>query len=368
MCPTRTTRIAIPTLLLSSLLLLNACSDNSPPGGTNAKGGPPGAMALPVEAAAAYSGVVKRSVSAVGSLRANESVIIRSEVAGRVASIHFTEGDTVKAGAELIRLDDSEQRAQRAETAAMVRLNQLNFDRARDLLQKKLLSQQNYDEAQEKLRSSQAQLALAEARLAKTRLTAPFTGILGLRQVSVGDYLKEGQDIVNLEDIHTLKLDFRVPENYLASIKPEQVTVLQVDAYPEQSFSGSIYAIDPRVDEQTRTLLLRARVPNPDQQLRPGMFARVSLVLETRPDAVLVPEQALVPLNNKQVVYRIVDGKAVQTVVQTGERSAGAVEILQGLQAGDVVITAGQTKLRDGAPVRPLTPDSDTQPPSADTP
>lgn len=368
MRPTRTTRIAIPALLLGSLLLLNACSDDTQPGGANAKGGPPGAMALPVEVAAAYNGVVKRSVNAVGSLRANESVVIRSEIAGRIMAIHFTEGDSVKAGVELIRLDDSEQRAQLAQSAAMVRLNQLNFDRARDVLQKKLLSQQNYDEAQENLRSSQAQLALAEARLAKTRLTAPFAGILGLRQVSVGDYVKEGQDIVNLEDIQTLKLDFRIPENYLASVKPEQETVLQVDAYPAQRFSGSIYAIDPRVDEQTRTLLLRARVPNPDQQLRPGMFVRVLLVLETRLDAVLVPEQTLVPLDNKQIVYRIVDGKAVQTVVQTGERSAGAVEIISGLQIGDTVVTAGQTKLRDGAPVRPLTPDSDTQPPTADAP
>ncbi len=364
---TKLTRIAAHAVLLGNLLALSACTDGGKPG-AGAKGGPPGAMALPVETAAAHSGLVTRSVSAVGTLRANESVIIRSEVSGRIAAIYFTEGDTVKAGAELIRLDDSEQRAQRAESAATVSLNQLNFARARNVFQKKLLSQQSYDEAQEKLRTSQAQLALADARLAKARLTAPFAGILGLRQVSTGDYVKEGQDIVNLEDIHSLKLDFRVPENYLASVKPEQATVLQVDAYPEQRFSGSIYAIDPRIDEQTRTLLLRARVPNPDQLLRPGMFARVSLVLETRPDAVLVPEQALVPLDNRQVVYRIVDGKAVQTAVQTGERSAGTVEIVQGLHAGDVVVTAGQTKLRDGAPVRPVTIGSDTNPPPAGTP
>lgn len=362
----------MPTLralvvLLLGVAALSACGDGAKPTGPGG-GGPPGAMALPVEAVPAHSGVVERSVSAVGTLRANESVIIRSEVAGRIAAIHVTEGAAVKAGAELIRLDDSEQRAQLAESAALVKLSELNFARARDVLRKKLLSQQSFDEAQEKLRTSQAQLTLAEARLAKTRLSAPFSGVLGLRQVSVGDYVKEGQDIVNLEDIHTLKLDFRVPETYLASIQPEQEAVLQVDAYPEHNFSGRVYAIDPRIDEQTRTLLLRARVPNPDQRLRPGMFARVSLVLETRPDAVLIPEQALVPLDSAHFVYRILDGKAVQTKVQIGQRSAGRVEVVQGLKAGDNVITAGQTKVRDGAPVRIIPMDANTHPPPTGTP
>lgn len=336
---------------------LSACSDGGQQSrGTGPGGGPPSAaMALPVEAVAVHTGVVNRVISAVGSLRANESVMIRSEIAGRIATIHFTEGDTVKAGAELIRLDDAEQRAQLAESAATAKLNELNFARARDVFQKKLLSQQSYDEALEKLHESQARIALNEARLAKTRLTAPFAGVLGLRQVSVGDYLKEGQDIVNLEDIHTLKLDFRAPETYLASIKPEQEVTLQVDAYPARSFSGRLYAIDPRIDEQTRTILLRARIPNPDLHLRPGMFARVSLVLDSRADAVLVLEQALLPVGDTQFVYRVVDGKAVQTKVLIGQRSGGNVEIVQGLKAGETVITAGQTKVRDGAPVHIIT-------------
>ncbi|MDO9371174.1 MAG: efflux RND transporter periplasmic adaptor subunit [Gammaproteobacteria bacterium] len=343
--------------VLLALGALSACGDggkqdrSAGPGG----GGPPGAMALPVEAVAVHTGVVNRVISTVGSLRANESVVIRSEIVGRVAAIQFTEGEAVKAGADLIRLDDSEQRAQLAESAATVKLSELNFARARDVFEKKLLSQQNYDEALQKLHEARSRMALNEARIAKTRLTAPFAGVLGLRQVSVGDYIKEGQDIVNLEDIHTLKLDFRAPETYLASIKPEQEVTLQVDAYPARGFSGTLYAIDPRIDEQTRTILLRARIPNPDMHLRPGMFARVSLVLESRTDAVLVPEQALLPVGDTQFVYRVVDGKAVQTKVLTGQRNEGHVEIVQGLKAGDTVITAGQTKVRDGALVRVIT-------------
>ncbi len=341
--------------VLLALGVLSACGDGGKVGGPGPGGGPPGAMALPVEAVAARTGVVNRVISAVGSLRANESVVIRSEIAGRIAAIHFSEGEAVKAGAELIRLDDSEQRAQLAESTAAAKLNELNFARARDVFEKKLLSQQNYDEALEKLHESQARVTLDEARLAKTRLTAPFAGVLGLRQVSVGDYIKEGQNIVNLEDIQALKLDFRAPETYLASIKPEQQVTLQVDAYPQRSFSGRLYAIDPRIDEQTRTVVLRARIPNPDMNLHPGMFARVSLVLESRADAVLVPEQALLPVGDTQFVYRVVDGKAVQTRVLTGQRSEGAVEIVQGLNAGDTVITAGQTKVHDGAPVHVIT-------------
>lgn len=353
-------RLFYVLLLLGAL---SACSDggkqghSAGPGG----GGPPGAMALPVEAVAAHTGVVNRVISAVGSLRANESVVIRSEIVGRVAAIHFTEGEAVKAGAELIRLDDAEQRAQLAESAATLKLSELNFARARDVFEKKLLSQQNYDEAQQKLHESRSRMALQQARIAKTRLSAPFAGVLGLRQVSVGDYVKEGQDIVNLEDIHALKLDFRAPETYLASIKPEQEVTLQMDAYPERSFSGRLYAIDPRIDEQTRTLLLRARIPNPDLLLRPGMFARVSLVLESRNDAVLVPEQALLPVGDTQFVYRVVDGRAVHTKVVTGQRNDGNVEIVQGLKAGDTVITAGQIKVRDGAPVRVITPGAAAQ-------
>lgn len=361
---TKTVRIAVHAVLLGNLLALSACTDGARQGPP--KGGPPGGMALPVEAAAVETGPVSRAVSTVGTLRANESVMIRSEIAGRVAAVHFREGDTVTENAPLISLDDAELRAQLAESAATVKLAELNFARAQEIYDKKLLSKQNYDEALARLSEARARRNLQQARLAKTRIHAPFSGVLGLRRVSAGDYIKEGDDIVNLEDIHSLKLDFRVPENYLAGVKQEQEVNVQVDAYPGEPFSGTVYAIDPRLDEQTRSVLLRARIPNPGLRLRPGMFARVALVLEHRAEALLIPEQALWPIGDEQFVFRIVDGKALLTKVQTGQREGGKVEIGAGLSAGDTVVTAGQTKLRDGMAVQ-VTGQSGEKAPAAPT-
>jgi membrane fusion protein (multidrug efflux system) len=339
-------------------LAISACTDaGRQKGATPGKGAKPqGPMAMPVEAVTVETGIVTRDITAVGSMRANESVIIRSEIAGRIQAIQFSEGESVTQGAELVTLDATEFRAQLAETTATVRLNELNFRRAQELQAKNLLSRQSYDEAQAKLAESRAQQNIEEARLAKTKLFAPFAGVLGLRQVSPGDYIKEGQDIVNLEDIASLKLDFRVPETYLAEIKLDQEVNTEVDAYPGRTFSGKVYAIDPRIDEQTRTVLLRAHIPNSDLLLRPGMFARVNLVLEQRAAALLIPEQALVPKAEEQFVYRIVEGKALQSKVKTGQRRNGKVEVLEGLSSGDTVVTAGQTKLHDGAMVMVVNP------------
>ncbi|MCL5802183.1 MAG: efflux RND transporter periplasmic adaptor subunit [Gammaproteobacteria bacterium] len=339
-------------------LAVGACTDaGGQKGATPGKDTKPqGPMGMPVEAVAVETGTVTRDITAVGSLRANESVIIRSEIAGRIQAIHFSEGESVTQGAELVTLDATEFRAQLAETTATVKLNELNFRRAQELQTKNLLSRQSYDEAQAKLAESRAQQNVDEARLAKTKLFAPFAGVLGLRQVSPGDYIKEGQDIVNLEDIGSLKLDFRVPETYLAEIKLDQEVNIEVDAYPGRTFSGKVYAIDPRIDEQTRTVLLRAQIPNTDLLLRPGMFARVNLVLERRTAALLIPEEALVSKGDEQFAYRIVEGKALQSKVKTGQRRNGKVEVLEGLSSNDTVVTAGQTKLHDGAMVMIVNP------------
>lgn len=313
--------------------------------------GPSGPPAMPVEAVAAKTGTISTDITAVGSLRASESVVIRPEITGRIAAIHFDEGQAIQQGAELITLDPDEYRAQLAESMAAVRLDRLNFERSRELLKKKLISQQQYDEAVAKLAASQAKQNLDQARLSKTELRAPFSGILGLRQVSPGDYVQPGQNIVNLEAIDPLKADFRVPETYAAHVHAGSKVQFSVDAFPDRTFEGTVYAISPRIDETTRTLLLRARVPNPKGELRPGMFARVRLELERRDNAVLVPEEALVPMGDDLFVYRIVDGKAVMTKVAIGQRRDAMVEITHGVRAGELVVTAGQMKIGDGAPV-----------------
>ncbi len=314
----------------------------------------PQGMGLPVKAAAAQTGTVTHDISAVGTLLANESVVIRPEVAGRIAALHFTEGQSVAAGAKLVTLDAAEVQAQLAASRADERLAQQRSDRAAELREKNFISQQAMDDAREAHKKTTARRQEDEARLAKTEIRAPFSGMVGLRQVSAGAYLKAGEDIVRLDKIDVMKLDFRVPEVYLGKIRSGQPVSVRVDAFPDQKFSGRVYAVDTTLDEKTRTALLRARVANTGGKLRPGMFARVALDLGSRGDAVLLPEQVLVPRGNKNYVFKVVDGKAVLTEVAVGARMPGQVEITRGVKAGEVVVTDGQIKLQDGVPVMVL--------------
>jgi membrane fusion protein (multidrug efflux system) len=314
----------------------------------------PGAMAVPVEVAAVQVGPIQRRLTAVGSVRSNESVVIRPEVAGRLADIRFDEGQRVAQGQPLIILDDSIYRAEVEEAEASLELSRANHERALDLLKRGAGTTKARDEAVAELRQDEAALELAKARLDKTVIRAPFEGMVGLRKVSVGDFVNVGQDMVNLEQIDPLKADFRVGEVYLGAVRPGQRIELGVDAFPGESFAGEVYAIDPLIDESGRSIVLRARLPNPDNRLRPGLFVRVALVLNERNDAIQVPEQALVPQGQDQFVFRVVEGKAALTKVKAGIRRNGMVEITEGLGADDQVVTAGQLKIRDGAPVKPL--------------
>ena len=316
---------------------------------------------LPVKAAPATHATLNVEVTAVGTLRADETVMVRPEIAGRVETIHFREGQKIRQGEPLVTLDQEEYQAQLASSAAQLALEQSSYRRLQDMDRQQLASQQNLDEAKAKLDTARAQQELNRVRLSKTVIRAPFDGMIGLRKISPGAYVKPGDDIVALESLGAMKLDFRVPETYLARLAVDQRLAARVDAYPEQSFEGTIYAIEPALDEETRTVLLRARLPNPHNQLRPGLFARVSLILERRENALVVPEQAIVPVGQTTFVYRVVDGKAVMTPVKLGLRRPGLVEILEGLSAGDQVVTDGQLKIRDGAAVQVLPP-TETQP------
>ncbi len=315
------------------------------------KGGP---MGLPVKAGIVRTGTIVEEVSAIGTLLANESVMIRPERDGRIAQIHFAEGQLVKRGVKLVSLDASETEAQLAAISAEAKLNRSRLKRAEEMKEKSFISAEALDVARETLNQSVARRAEVKSRLEKMTILAPFDGVAGLRQVSPGAYVKAGQDIARLEGIGTLKLDFRVPELYLGRVRTDQRLQIRVDAFSGETFRGAIYAIEPSVDEQTRTVLLRAHVPNPDVRLKPGMFARVSLVLGTRENALLVPEQALVPRGNNNFVFRIVDGKAVLSKVELGLRRPGQVEITKGLTAGEQIVIDGQLKLRPGTPVKVL--------------
>ena len=330
-----------------------AAASGGPPGPTAAKGGPPAAGGgnVTVEAVPVTVTSLPQTITAVGSLRSDESVTLRPEVAGRISSIAFQEGQRVSKGAMLVRLDQAVPQAEAQQSRANLVLARTKYDRAVDLAKSNFISGQARDEAENNFKVAEASLQLAEAKLAKMDIRAPFSGIIGLRSVSVGDYVKEGADLVNLESIDPLKVDFRVPEVYMRQVQVGQPLQVQLDALPGRTFEGKVFAVNPLVDAAGRAVVIRAMVRNPDTSLRPGMFTRVRLITRDAQDAMVLPEQALVPQGDQQFVYRIIDGKAVRTKVELGQRRDAMVEILNGVAKGDLVVTAGQLKLRDGAPV-----------------
>ncbi len=321
------------------------------PGGNapNARAGT--AATITVEANKVKSVRMAQGLTAVGSLRSDESVTIRPEVAGRISEIAFREGQRVEKGATLIRFDTSVQRAEVAQADANLGLAKSRLDRSRDLFNKGFISTQARDEAESNFKVAQANFDLAQARLTKLDIKAPFSGIVGLRSVSIGDYVKDGQDIVNLEEIDPLKVDFKVPEIYLKQVAAGQSLQITLDGFPDQTFQGKVFAINPLVDTNGRAIVIRAMVQNAGARLRPGMFARVRLLFAAERDSVVVPEQSIIPVGDDHFLFKVVDGRAQRTKVEIGQRREGKVEILRGLEVGDMVVTAGQTKLRDGAQV-----------------
>jgi membrane fusion protein (multidrug efflux system) len=312
--------------------------------------------AVTVEAGPVKLSTVRRQIEAVGSLRSNESVVIRPEISGRITEILFEEGQQVRRGMPLVRLDAAIAKAQVEQARASLVLSKANHERAEDLYRRGAGTQRARDEAVAKLRADEAALSLAQATLDKATLVAPFDGIVGLRKISVGDYVNPGQDLVNLENLEQLKVDFRVPEIYSMQLRVGQSVRVNLDAIPNSAYEGIVYAIDPAYDPNGRAIILRARLPNRDGLLRSGMFARVTLLVEERDQAIVVPETALVPIAGEQFVYRVVDGKAALTKVKIGQRRRGQVEILDGLERDAVIVTEGAVKLRDGTAVRTVPP------------
>jgi membrane fusion protein, multidrug efflux system len=313
---------------------------------------PPGG--IPVKTARVLAATVTDMGTAVGTLRANESVMVRPEIEGRISTIHFQEGQQVKKGALLVSLDDAEVRAQLAAAQAALALAQRKVARTEELVAKNFVSRQALDEDRERLKAGQARVRELEAVLAKYRIYAPFAGQMGLRLVSPGAYVDKGDDIADLTDFRTIKLDVRIPQVYFPMIRIGLPVQARVDAYPGEVFLGVVYAYSPALDNETRSVLVRVRIDNPDGRLRPGMFAKVSAQLASRENSMVIPEQAIVPMGGESFVFKVVQGKAQLTKVVTGARRPGGVEIRQGLKPGDVIVLEGQIKLRPGVPVTAL--------------
>lgn len=314
---------------------------------------PPAAPPVAVETTLVVAVPLADEVGAVGNLRSNESVLIRPEVSGRISAIHFREGEPVIRGEVMVELDAAVQRAELQQARASLELAESNFRRAVDLHQRRFVSQSARDEAASRLEVARAALQLAQARLDRMRILAPFDGTVGMRNVSVGDYVKDGDTLVNLEDISILKIDFRLPEAYLPRVQPGQSIELQSDTLPGERFAATVSAIDPLVDADGRAVVMRAELRNPEGRLRPGMFGRIRVILQERPAVAVVPEEAIIPsAGATSQVYRVVAGRAERVEVRTGVRRGKLVEIVEGLAVGDTVVTAGQLRLRDGSVVR----------------
>lgn len=265
---------------------------------------------------------VRDELITFGSLRSDESVMIRPEVEGRLATLHFREGQAVTAGDLLISLDDAIARAEFAQARANLDLAEKNHQRAQMLFQRGASNAQALDEAQSQL------------------------------QASVGDYLSAGQNIVNLEVLDPLKVDFRIPQKAVAQVRLGQTVEITLDTYPGERFRGEIYAINPRLDEAGRSQAIRAHIGNDDRRLRPGQFVRVSVILEERPNALVIPEEAVMPQGDKLLVNLVVDGQVERREVTLGKRFDGLVEVREGLQGDETIISAGWQRVREGLAVR----------------
>jgi len=329
------------------------------PGGS---GGPGGGGVPGVEVAKVKTMPLQDDAQAVGSLKSRQSVILRPEVAGRVAELAFADGARVRKGQLLLRLDDTLQRAELSQAEAQLSIARANLKRNQELVAENFVAQRVLDESRASLQVAEAQVALAQARLGRMRLVAPFDGTVGIRTVNLGDYVKDGADLVNLEDTSTLFVDFRMPERYQGQLAVGQGVKVQIDALPGRDFTAKVQALDPLVDANGRSVLVRASmVPSAGATLRPGMFARVTTVFSVNEAALVVPEEALVPQGNRQLVFKLAsegEGEAAKTVVrrtevQLGVRRGSQVQIVSGLSEGDTVVVAGQQRLqRDGMAVR----------------
>lgn len=328
-------------------------------GGAPAAGGP--ARPVTVEVAKVQVMKLTDDAQAVGSLRSRQGVMLRPEVSGRITQLNFRDGERVRKGQLLVQFDDQLQLAQIKQSQAELSIAQANHKRNQELLAQNFVSQRSLDESAANLEVSQAKLALAQATAARLKILAPFDGIAGIRNVNVGDYLKDGTDIVNLEDIDTVYVDYRLPERYQTLLKSGQKATVELDALPGRRFEARVQAVDPLIDANGRSIGVRASITNQQLLLRPGMFARVSTVFGSREKARVIPEEAIVPQGGRQFVIKLVPGPDNDSLVSqrvpvtVGIRRPGQVEILDGLKEGDTVVTAGQQRLqRDGSPVRVL--------------
>ncbi len=342
---------ALRSLTLLSLIALTACDSNEAPKGPGGmgRGGPVAVFAAPVEAQ-----IFTDEFTALGTVWSNESIEVTPRISSVVDRILFEEGQDVAAGDLLVELDNRDLKAGVSMAEASLKKVRSQFERRKSLGPTKVISEDELEELAAEVQIAEAELHGAQARLRTSHVRAPFAGTIGLRRISPGDVVGPDTTITTLDDVATLKLQFAVPETFIGTMEKGMPVEAISQVYSEHHFTGHVISIDTRVDPATRSMVVIARLPNPERLLRPGMFLTVKLQRQ-RDGVLMVPEQSLVPRQGRQFVFVIEDGKAVEKEVQLGARAPGLAEIRQGLARGDIVVTEGTQKLRNGVPVKIVT-------------
>ncbi|HEY4366425.1 MAG TPA: efflux RND transporter periplasmic adaptor subunit [Steroidobacteraceae bacterium] len=316
-----------------------------------------GATAASVLVATVRSQPFAQDMEAIGTARANEALDVTAKVSNRIVAIRFREGQQVREGDVLVEFDGEQTRATLAEAEATLVDSRSQFNRSKELFATKALSEAQLVQLQATLSANEARVAGARSQLSDTIIRAPFAGRVGLRQISVGSLVSPGAVITTLDDTSVIKLDFSVPELFLASLREGLVITAHSTAYAGTTFKGVVSSIDSRLDPVSRAITVRARIENRDGRLKPGMLMTVRLMRSEAP-ALMIPEQALVPEGDRKFVFAVRDSKAMRMEVKTGRRRPGEVEVLNGLSEGDVIVVEGTQKVRDGAPVKALAADT----------
>ncbi len=320
-------------------------------GGGKGMGGKGGATGLAVEGIVITAKDFNSDLEISGNIEANESVVLRSEVSGLVTGIYFKEGANVNKGTVLVKINDNDIQAQIKDVLTKQNLSATNENRAKQLLEKGAISQEEYDTSLADLQSLKAQAQLIRAQLAKTSIIAPFSGKIGLRSISVGEYLTSATPIANLLSTNPIKVSFSIPEKYVGQLKLNSEITFKTGA-SNKVFTGKVFAIEPGINQQTRTLQIKALAQNPNGELLPGSFAQIKLTLSVIKDAILVPTEAVIPVLNGKIVFVAQNGKAQQVSVEAGTRTADNLLITSGLKVGDTVLTTGAMSLKPDAPVK----------------
>jgi len=295
----------------------------------------------------------KDVIEALGNVRANEQVLITSQNADIVEEVAFNDGQSVKQGDVLVRFNDQQERARVKELEANLAESVAQLNRFQGLLSKKATSKSQVDEQEAKTKAISAQLLIARTQLNDLTIHAPFDGVLGFREVSVGSYVKSGEVITSLDDLSLVKVDFSVPERFFTTIKTGQQVSARNKAYDNEVFVGRISSVDSRIDANTRMIKVRAEIPNKQAKLRPGMLLTVEV--ERKIDNVLqIPESAIIPIEDKHYVFVVSDGKAQRKAITVGRRKPGIAEVLNGLTENEIIVTEGALKLRQGTSVNVL--------------